>query len=258
MKLFQDGGVESAGYLAYLNIFSLFPLFIILGIAVEKIADTKVSERLIEILLSYVPSYSKLISKQIQAVINGPSVGVLSFASIGALWTTTSSLEGMRTAFNKIYKVKSPPFFIRSRLLSVLQFILILVALIITVFGFIILPKILMALESFLNIKVIELYDISYAMTLAVVFVIVASLYYLFTNKKITLMSVLPGSAITTALWTISAKVMSLSLSFQLEQMNLVYGSLSGILIVLLFFFIANVILLYGAEFNYVFERRLE
>ena len=105
MKLLQDGGVESAGYLAYLNIFSLFPLFIVLGIIIGAVADTKVSARLIEILLSYVPSYSELITKQIQAVIRGPSVGVLSFAFVSALWTTTSSIEGMRTAFNKIYKV---------------------------------------------------------------------------------------------------------------------------------------------------------
>jgi membrane protein len=261
INLLHNGGLEYAGYLAYLNLFSLFPLFMILGVAIGVIADSKVSAEFIKIILSHIPQHSGLINNQIQAIINGPSVGILSFASIGALWTTTSSLEGMRTIFNKIYRVKSPPFFVRTRLLSILQFLVILIILITTIFGLIIFPKILLSLEHFFRIKNIgelnfEPYSTSRTIVLLIMFALVAAAYYTFTNERVTLLSVLPGSAITTIAWTISAKIMSLSLAQQLEQMSLVYGSLNSILSVLLFFYVANVILLYGAEFNYVFGKR--
>jgi len=261
VKLVQDGGLEYAGNLAYLNIFSLFPLFIILGIIIGMIVDSETSAKLIIIILSHIPTYSDVIKNQIQEVISGPSVGSLSIASIGAIWTTTSSFEGLRTTFNKIYKVKNPPFFIKSRLLSILHFFAILLILIATILGLIIFPKIFAALEAFMHVNLLsildfERYNVKFIPTLIILFVVVAALYYSFTNKKITIMSVLPGSALTTILWTISAEIMGMSLQLQLTQMNLVYGSLSGILIVLLFFYIANVILLYGAAFNYLLNKR--
>jgi len=261
-KLVQDEGLEYAGYLAYLNIFSLFPLFIILSIIIGTIADNEINARIITMILSYIPTYSTLVNKQIQAIISGPSIEMLSFASIGAVWTTTSSLEGLRTTFNKIYKVKTPHFFIKTRLISILQFFLILIIFIITIFSFIIIPKIFVALESFLHTEIIsilnfEKYDLSYVTALCIIFIVVASIYYSFTNKKITFISVLPGSAITTGLWAISAKIMGIYLSLQFKQISLVYGSLSGILIILLFFYVANLILLYGAEFNYILSKKL-
>ena len=253
--------MEYAGYLAYLNIFSLFPLFIILGIIIGEIADNEISAEFIKIILSHIPTYSTLVSKQIQAIIEGPSVGILSFASIGALWTTTSSLEGLRTAFNKIYKVKSPPFFISSRLVSILQFILILAVLVGTVFSFIIFPKIFMMLDSFFHTETtnflnLEKYNISYATTLGIIFITIAILYYSFTNKNLTFVSVLPGSVLTIILWAISAKLMGTYLSLQLKQLSVVYGSLGSMLSILLFFYVANIILLYGAEVNHLWSKR--
>jgi membrane protein len=232
----------------------------ILGVAIGAVADRKVSAEFIKIILSHIPEHSALIDHQIQAMINGPSVGILSFASIGALWTTTSSLEGMRTIFNKVYKVKTPPFFVMTRLLSIFQFLLILILLITTIFGLIIFPKIVISLEQFFKIRHIalnfEAYGVSHTVALFIMFALVAAIYYTFTNKRITLLSVLPGSALTTLAWALSAKIMSLSLAKQLEQMSLVYGSINSILSILLFFYIANVILLYGAEFNYELGRR--
>ncbi|NRA73432.1 MAG: YihY/virulence factor BrkB family protein [Rickettsiales bacterium] len=262
IDLLKDEGLEYAGYLAYLNIFSLFPLFIILSIIIGEIADNEISNKFIDIVLSNMPNYSKLINEQIHAIIKGPSTRILSIASIGALWTTTSSLEGFRTAFNKIYKVKSPPFFISSRLLSMLQFIIMLIIFIATIFGLIIFPKILIMLGSLFNIEITNFinfkkYNISSIATVSIIFISVATLYYSFTNKKkLTFISVLPGSAITTIVWIITAKVMGYYLKLQLAELSVVYGSLGGILSVLLFFYVANIILLYGAEFNYLISRK--
>jgi membrane protein len=255
--------MEHAGYLAYLNIFSLFPLFIILSIVVAQVADEKLSADLIKIIVSYVPNYSSLVTKQIQAIVSGPSVGVVSFASISALWTTTSTLEGMRTIFNKIYKVRHPPFFVRSRLLSILQFLLILIILATIIFSFIIIPKIITIIESVSDAKLPEIlnitkYNMGSTTTLVMVFILVSGFYYFLTNQKITIVSVLPGSFLTSLLWVVSVKFMAISLEYQLEQLSFIYGSLSGILILLLFFYVTNVILIYGAEFNHQLRIRLK
>jgi len=51
-------------------------------------------------------------------------------------------------------------------------------------------------------------------------------------------------------LWAACQKLFVLYLS-NFQQISFVYGSLAGIMIYLLFFYLVNLIFIFGAEFNY-------
>jgi membrane protein len=68
--------------------------------------------------------------------------------------------------------------------------------------------------------------------------------------------SVVPGAALVTIMWIGAARLLSVYLS-HFQQVNLIYGSLGGFIATLLFFYISNIIFIYGAEFNYLFKMAL-
>jgi membrane protein len=81
-------------------------------------------------------------------------------------------------------------------------------------------------------------------------FVMVASMYYVLPNIKQTLHSVVPGALLVVALWIAGAALVSFYLT-SISQVTLIYGSLSGFIATLIFFYVMNLIFIYGAEFNH-------
>jgi membrane protein len=81
---------------------------------------------------------------------------------------------------------------------------------------------------------------------------IVAYLYYILPNIRQRLIDVIPGAIVTILLWVIAATAYTAYLT-TFNQVNLIYGSLGGIIASLIFFFIINLCFIIGAEFNYHF-----
>jgi hypothetical protein len=66
---------------------------------------------------------------------------------------------------------------------------------------------------------------------------------------RLELREVLPGAIATSVLWLIAAALFTLYLS-RLADYGATYGTLGGVVITLVFFYISAVIFIYGAEFN--------
>jgi membrane protein len=260
IRLINKEGLEYAGYISYLNFFSVFPLFIILITSISFFDETKIVLKIINTIINSVPDYaSDAVKSRIQEIINGPPTKIISLVFIGALWTTASSLEGLRTAFNKIYDLPQPQFFLFTRLLSILQFIITVILLIFTIALFTILPKYLTLILHFIGISFeAKLEPLRQILSFITIIIIVCSLYYPLINRKVTIKELIPGAIINVVLWILTAKVMAYLLwsGNSLLQFNIVYGSLGSIIVALIFFYIANLSLLYGASFNYVLHRR--
>jgi membrane protein len=83
----------------------------------------------------------------------------------------------------------------------------------------------------------------------------VSTLYYMMPNAKIKFSETLPGALYTVILWMICGHFLSKYIVYY-NQLNVVYGSLGSIIITMLFFYIINMLFIYGAVFNYVFHYR--
>jgi uncharacterized BrkB/YihY/UPF0761 family membrane protein len=73
--------------------------------------------------------------------------------------------------------------------------------------------------------------------------------YYFLPNLKQRLAGVVPGAGLVTFLWVAAARLLSLYFS-RFSRVNLIYGSLGRVIAALLFFYVINVLFIYGAEFN--------
>ncbi|MFV9875930.1 MAG: YihY/virulence factor BrkB family protein [Rickettsiales endosymbiont of Dermacentor nuttalli] len=267
----HDDGVEHAGYMAFLFLLSLFPSLVFLMAITGVVGASDIGTHFITLLLDNLPfNVTNAIQPRIQEILSGPPQGIVSLALIGVLWTSSSSVEGLRTILNRVYRVTTPPPYIFRRLLSILQFLIVIIVTIITTLILVIFPILLHKLSTLIIIDthfanmvevitnlISSLQYIRYIILYITLFIIVYSLYFMIPNTKLTSIYIAPGSILVVILWVIGGNIFTAYLK-HFKQVSLVYGSLGGIIISLLFFYIVNLIFIYGAEFNYVFGQTMK
>lgn len=264
-------GVEHAGYLAFLSLLSLFPFLVFLFAIAGFIGQTDVGLKLISIIVDnhiIPPGVLKALEPRFQEIESGPPQGLLTFAIVGAIWTASSAVEGLRTTLNRAYRVHTPPAYVLRRLLSIGQFLILAAVIIAVVMALIVAPGIweyLKGLKPFVSLgsfnvvdgMIIDIWPYArYFITGITLFIVVCISYFILPNIKQRWLAVTPGAFLVVVLWFIAGMLFSGYLS-NFNQVNIIYGSLGGLIAALLFFYLNAMIFIYGAEFNYHLEQAM-
>ena len=91
-------------------------------------------------------------------------------------------------------------------------------------------------------------------MLLIIVSVMFAILYWASPNARQGFRLVSPGSVLAVVLWLIASGLFALYVA-NFGHYNKVYGSIGGMIIFLIWMWISNIAILFGAEFNAELER---
>lgn len=253
----KHDGIEHAGYLSFLAILSIFPFLVFLFAILGVLGEEYLGHEFIALAIDYLPEYaSKAISPRILEIMNGPPQNILTIAILSAIWTASSAVEGIRTIINRAYRVFNPPAYIFRRLMSIFEFLLIIVLLITTMFIVVIMPLVLEYIFRFLgfdpygpSLRDVITYS-RYIITPIIWFFIVTFIFYYIPNIKQKFRRVIPGSITVVALWSIISSLLAVYIK-NFDQFNIIYGSLASFIIALLFFYLMAMVLIFGAEFNY-------
>lgn len=256
-NLVDNDGVELAGYLTFLTLLALFPFLVLIVAAAGFAGQGEVGTRFIELLITHMPDEAVVaIRPRVDEIMSGPPQGLLTISILGAIWTSSSAVEGMRTVLNRAYQVSNPPTYVLRRLMSILQLVIFTFVLLLVMLCIVISPLILTQLQSWINTPIspdlAQVWNqILFYLGAVLLFLVVASLYYFLPNIKQKLLCVAPGAALVVVLWLAGAAGFSFYIA-NVDQVNVIYGSLGGFIATLLFFFIMNLIFIYGAEFNHM------
>lgn len=250
-------GIEHAGYMAFLSMLSLFPFLVLMvAIAGGLIGNPAIGEEFVALVFSHLPENAiQAITPRIEEIVSGPPQGLLTISILGAIWTASSSVEGLRTILNRAYRVSTPPAYPLRRLLSIVQMLVATLIIIALMLGLIFIPILYHAIMQWVPLPIdLSLTTVSIFLAGFALWMVVAFIYYILPNIKQSFVRALPGALITVLLWMQAASIFSYYLS-QVDQVNLIYGSLGGVIAALLFFYIFSVIIIYGAELNYLLEK---
>ncbi len=254
----RQDGVEHAGYLAFLSLLSLFPFLILLISIIGLFGASEVGAQFVHLIFSAVPAeMAEALNPRIEEITSGPPQSFLTIAILGVIWTASSSVEGCRTILNRAYRVAFPPPYILRRLISIAEFFVIVFTIIVGIFVFIIIPSFFEGIdaESVLEFYVdLEFLYIRYFAIFILLTCTTSLLYFALPNAKQKITQTVPGSILTVVLWLSVERLFSIYLN-NFHQFNLVYGSLAGMMISLMFFYLISLIFILGAEFNYHFHR---
>jgi membrane protein len=266
-NLVDNYGLEVAGYLTFLALLALFPYLVLMVSAAGVVGQGETGREFINLVLGHLPSDAvAALAPRIDEIISGPPQSLLTFAIVGAIWTASSAVEAVRGVLNRAYRVHKPPHYFLRRLLSIGQIFILTFTLLAVMLVYVLAPIALNQFTHYTGIAVplaLDEFLRNYFrfIAVAVLFTVVATLYYVLPNIKQSFPAVWPGAALVVALWIISASAVSFYLN-DISNVTLIYGSLSGFIATLIFFYVMNLIFIYGAEFNHeltvMFGQRIE
>lgn len=257
----EHDGLELSGYLAFLMLLGIVPFIVLLVALAGFLGDSQTGADFIAFLFGNLPPHVvDALEPRIAEIISGPPQGLLTVAILSSIWTASSAVEGYRTVLNRAYGVHSPPAYILRRLLSIAQLVIFTFLLLLGMLALVLIPIAMERIELATGLPLSTAVSLPWERWLfwivaIVLWLLVGTMYYVLPNIRQRFLSTLPGAAITVAGWMGSAALFSQYLS-EFNRINLIYGSLGGIIATLIFFYIVGVIFIYGAEFNYLLKRK--
>lgn len=247
----RNDGAAMAGYIAFTGLLSVFPFLIFATTLTGILVGLQESDRVIEALFEIVPEHvARTLEPVVADVLDNQSSEVLTLSALFAIWSASNAVNAFRIAFDRAYVVDDPRGLIHNRALSVgMVFIGAVVA---AILGFSILlsPLLLRLLEQYSLIPVPAIAGyVSYAFGIMVFVGFLLLMHRVLPGQRLRMRRLWPGVLMTTALWVIAATGFSYYLSYT-PTYTVTYGTLAGVIITLMFFYLTGATIIFGAEFN--------
>jgi membrane protein len=247
-------GFTHAGNLAYLSLLTLFPFFILVATVVRFFGRTEDGLRAVDAFLRTLPpDVARVIEQPIADVLAARAGSLIWFGVVIGLWTTASFTETLRYILRRAYGVTMDRPFWEYRLGSI-GIIMASVLLVMIAFSF---QVVLTGVEAFILQLLPFADDIAQWVSLSrlapalALYVALYMLFYTLTplRWRKSKCPKWPGPLLVTIWWMATTALMPRILS-NLASYDLTYGSLAGVMIALIFFFIVGLGLVIGAELN--------
>jgi membrane protein len=260
----RDQCTDLAAGLTYYAVLAIFPALLAIVSLLGVVGQAESTANTLLDLVAQVgsPQVAELLEGPVMQLTGSPAAGVaLIVGVLGALWSASGYVGGFGRAMNRIYGIDEgrPIWKLRPTMLGVTAFTVVLIvvaALILVISG----PVAQTAGDLIgLGSTAVFVWNIAKWPVLAVIaVVIVAVLYYWAPNiqqPKFKWMSL--GSLVALVIWLIA----SVGFGFYVgnfSNYNATYGSLGAVIVFLLWLWITNNALLFGAEFDAELERGRE
>ncbi|MBM2659514.1 YihY/virulence factor BrkB family protein [Staphylococcus pseudoxylosus] len=256
-RIGKDDASGLSAQLSYYFMLSLFPMLLFL-LSIVPVVGVKQST-IRDMIKDHVPpAYVSQVADIIGDIMSNASGSILSVGLILALWSASNGMTALMNSFNVAYDVEDSRNFIVSKLFSVLftlaMIIVMPVALVLPTFGQQIGDLLFGPLG--LGEQVKWVFDtIRYVLPVIVVLIAFMVLYTLAPNVKIKLMSVIPGAIFATIVFLAGSYLFGIYIS-NFSNYSKTYGSIAGIIILMLWLYITGFIIIIGAEINAIFHQR--
>lgn len=250
-KIKEDEITGLAAQLAYYFLLSIFPLLIFTITLLPYFPVT--TQDIISMLEAYVPSESvKLLESSLSTVMENRNGGLLSFGILATIWSASNGINAIIRALNHAYDVEESRSFIVSRalalVLTVAMIIVVVVSLLLPIFG----KMILSVVFDFLGFEPSFMYTLlRWTISIAVTTFVFTMLYWLGPDVKLPIKWAWPGALFSSIGWALS----SLAFSFYVNSFanfSSTYGSLGGLIVLMLWFYISGLVIIVGGEINAV------
>ncbi len=241
---------KSAAALAYYLLFSFFPFLIFLSTLVGfleleplslEALHTLIPREIIEVINAYLVHVTQL-----------KSGNLLAASLIVALWLPMRAVDSLMRAVNTAYGAKAPRPTLRHQLVVAL-FTLFLMAVVLGTLALLLIGRgVLTFLARYLPAitPFIGLWNaLRFPLMGVAFFLALGALYWVSPGKSKTRRRVFPGAAAALCSWLL----FSLGFSFYVENIanySMLYGTLGGVVVLLLWLYATGLTLILGAEVN--------
>lgn len=259
VKEFQEDTVtDCAAQLSYYFLFSLFPLlFFLVTLAAYLPFAHGAVEAMVERVAPLVPGDAMaLVEGHLRSLVGQPRPKLLTVGLVVALWSASRGVDALRKALNLAYDVpESRPFWKTQA-----------VAMLMTLVGTLLIP---VSFTVFLlggrvggwlaeKLQVVEVFHVIWSwlrwpFTASLVMLMLALCYYVLPDVKQRFKYITPGSMLGTVLWLTSTWGFTQYVE-HFGKYNVTYGSIGGVVVLMLWLYLTGLIFILGGELNAILE----
>ena len=240
---------------AFFIILSLIPFLMVFSSLLQYTSVTEGT--LLKIIERVMPEYiAPFLISLIDEVYNR-SVGIISITAIAAIWSAAKGVQYMTDGLNSVNDLEETRNWFVLRLWAVVYTVVFVIAIIFTLLVIIFgnsLQKLASQYIPLLRHAVDLLSHFRGLVMLAMLILFFDIIFTALPNKKLTFKSQLPGAFMIAVAWMIFSYGFSLYFEFFPSFGNM-YGSLTALIMVMLWLYVCMNLLLYGAEINAYFEK---
>jgi membrane protein len=249
----SDDILDLAAQQAYYFFFALFPaLLFVLSVAsffpLQSLTDNVVN------MLGRVAPHDviEIINSQLRQLADKNSGGLLTFAFLVTIWSSSGAMVSIITTMNACYDITESRPWWKTRLTAVGLTIGLAMFILASMFLVLAGPAFAVHLANTLHLG--DAFKWTWwVLQWPIVFVLVATgiglIYYFAPDAEQDWVWLTPGSVLATFLWLLVS--LGLKLYYQLvPNANASYGALGGVMVLMLWFYVSGLALLVGAELN--------
>ncbi len=258
-RLFADEAIPLAGNIAFRTLFSLFPFLIFLTTLAGFFGNENLAERIVTYLMSVAPEQLvRPLAPEIRSILTVPRTGLLSLSAVLTIWSAMGGVDSVRVGLNRAYALTEHRnifwLYGQSILFVIGSAVVLLVTSILIVFA----PVALAAVEAYapgLRQSIAALGQVRFPIAILLLTGWLLLCHRILPARRLSVMEVLPGVALTVAVWI----ALSAAFSYYLVRFNTfasTYASLSGLFAALFFLYLSALVLIFGGEVNRVLAVR--
>ena len=261
----EDNLTDWAAALTYYAVLSLFPALIALLSIVGLVADPATITRVLTETISAIGPASAVQTFQgpIESITANQSTAGLGLlvGLAGALWTASGYIGAFRRASNSIYEIEEGRPFWKLRPIQILVTLILVLMMALVFLGLLVSGPLAEAVGGAVGLgsTAVTLFQIGkWPVLLIVVMVMLAILYYAAPNAKLPGFKwISPGSVIAVVVWIVASALFAFYVA-NFGSYDKTYGTLGGVITFLVWMWITNLAVLFGAELNAELERSRE
>ena len=256
----KDDNVTAIGaQLSYYLILSIFPflIFFLNILSFTPLAREDVLQSLITVLPL---ETQRIITYLVLETVQTSSETLLSLSAITGIWAASKGIMALIRAINKAYDVEEKRSYIELRLLAVLFTLALLILLTIVLLTIVFSEVLASQLFNFLGVTLnFMIFWESLRLIISVgSMILIFALLYRFSpsirnSQGISFRSTLPGAVFSSMGWVITSTLFSYYVN-NFANYSKTYGSLGGMIVLLIWLYFSSIIIVMGGELNATLE----
>lgn len=238
---------------AFFILLSVFPAMMLL---IGLLQYTPLTPTDLERALSgFIPTaLSPLLDYMTQELFLMNSVGILSVSAVFAVWSSSRGVYSLIRGINNVYHIRETQNYFVLRLRSALDTVLLLLALIATLILHLFGRELSSRLEKSGLFMLSSLFHMNHIFIFLILTALFSVFYTRFPGQKQPLSRALPGAAATALGWVVFSALFTFYVS-KAGSFSLYYGSLSVIILTMLWLYVCMCIFFYGGMLNYYLQK---
>lgn len=258
LELLNSNDLTHAASIAYYSLLSLFPfLLLIISLLGVVTADEHDRVAVLGFVFRYFPTQLDFVTTQLDAFRQSRvRVGVA--GALALVWASLGVFGAITSAVNEAWGVEKQRSFLKHRLVS---FLMLVAAGLATILGLLLVSAIRVAEASWFGVLLarfqwlttLQTFTFQYLATIVLI-LSVGLVFYFIPNARTRFRDVWVGAILTGLLWRGAFDGFAWYVAAN-SRMSQIQGSITTVVVFLLWIYISSVILMYGVEFTASYAR---